>query len=679
VNPPYGAFEYLLLNGRLAIIFDGLDELLDTSYRQEVTKDIESFCNLFPSTPVIVTSREVGYEQAPLDSRFSVYRLAPFDEKQIHEYSHKWFSTVSELPLEQRQQRANSFLRESRTAPDLRSNPLMLALMCNIYRGENYIPRNRPDLHEKCALMLFERWDKSRGIKALLPFEAHISPAMKFLAHWIYSDEKLQGGVTERQLIAKATEYLVDRRFEDRSEAEKAANDFINFCRGRAWVFTDMGTTREGDSLYQFTHRTFLEYFTASHIIRHHPTPEKLFKTLQPRIRRREWDVVAQLAFQLQNKNVEGAADVLLMSLVNQAKRQQSLENWNILLFAARCLGFMVPSPRIVRALSDTILGRYFSLLVTANHVVMEPAIEAVSALLYVATENQLLIINILEQFIQKKVDSGTPDEQIITLEFACNLPTFIYQKGDSEYLQIHEAEAWKKVSDRLLGMHLGLACTLAERSPGLACDMFWRGHMEIEKFISSHGVSSLFSAINYIILPGVRRSAIYVGLFNAPVKQASTQQDSTSDSPSWVQVAMHELSRLGRMLSDGTLGWWLPRCDMDQLYWFDSPSDKDKKDIRARDFPLTLDPERTIALFVLAASAFECTDEQQKFADEFKRNNVLKPVSSLLLARLEPERQVQLPSELESLGFTDTQKKLISNWALGSNNFVRGQDVTAS
>lgn len=34
VAPPSGAFEYLLLTGRVIVIFDGLDELLDTSYRR---------------------------------------------------------------------------------------------------------------------------------------------------------------------------------------------------------------------------------------------------------------------------------------------------------------------------------------------------------------------------------------------------------------------------------------------------------------------------------------------------------------------------------------------------------------------------------------------------------------------------------------------------------------------
>ena len=107
--------------------------------------------------------------------------------------------------------------------------------------------------------MLFERWDKSRDIVVPLPFEEHIRPAMQDLAFWIYSNEELQGGVSEGRLIERTSAYLCKWVFDDVLKARMAATDFIRFCTGRAWVFTDTGTTREGERLYQFTHRTFLE------------------------------------------------------------------------------------------------------------------------------------------------------------------------------------------------------------------------------------------------------------------------------------------------------------------------------------------------------------------------------------------------------------------------------------
>ena len=97
--------------------------------------------------------------------------------------------------------------------------------MCNIYRGEGYIPRNRPDVYEKCADMLFERWDKRRDIKLPIPIQkiqTKIKPTIMYLANWIYREQSLQGGVIEQKLITKASEYLLKRRFEDPDDAEQA-------------------------------------------------------------------------------------------------------------------------------------------------------------------------------------------------------------------------------------------------------------------------------------------------------------------------------------------------------------------------------------------------------------------------------------------------------------------------
>ncbi|MFX0093507.1 MAG: hypothetical protein ACFFBD_17280 [Candidatus Hodarchaeota archaeon] len=44
------------------------------------------------------------------------------------------------------------------------------------------------------------------------------------------------------QLINKAVDFLCSRRFNSKEEAEKTSREFIEFFKGRAWVFTDVGT-----------------------------------------------------------------------------------------------------------------------------------------------------------------------------------------------------------------------------------------------------------------------------------------------------------------------------------------------------------------------------------------------------------------------------------------------------
>lgn len=345
-------FEILFKNGDLMMIFDGLDELLDSSYRREIAQDIESFCNLYPKVPVLITSRAVGYEQAPLDpGRFEIFLIAPFDENQVKEYLNKWFENNIFSCRGDPEKNKEAFLKESEIAIDLRSNPLMLALMCNLYRGVGFIPRNRPELYKKCSEMLFEHWDPSRGIWVPLPL-SEPKALLSRLAFWIYSDEDLQSGITKSRIIREAKKFLYPRRFETEEEAEKASNEFIRYCRGRAWVFTDVGTTSDGQVLYRFTHKTFLEYFTAVYIIRTHNSPEKLWGLLKGKIAERSWDVVAQLCFQIIHENVEDASDKLLEYLIKDARKNPEF-SWPYLSFGARCLQFIQPSPNYIRILTS--------------------------------------------------------------------------------------------------------------------------------------------------------------------------------------------------------------------------------------------------------------------------------------------------------------------------------------
>ena len=50
--------------GRVVLLLDGLDEVFDVKTRAEVIDDIQRFNSQFAHTPIIVTSRVVGYQAA---------------------------------------------------------------------------------------------------------------------------------------------------------------------------------------------------------------------------------------------------------------------------------------------------------------------------------------------------------------------------------------------------------------------------------------------------------------------------------------------------------------------------------------------------------------------------------------------------------------------------------------
>ncbi len=297
---PDGYLEDIIKSNRAVIIFDGLDELVETSKRQAIVDDIEAFVNLYPNIKVLVTSRQTGYDEAPLNKdRFSHYVLDGFSQPQVVEYISKWFS-LEESPLTPAHENVETLQKELTAIPfELQANPLVLALICNIYQGEGTIPRNRPEIYRKCSEVLFERRDRERGITSTNPFQDHLFFAtLAFLAHWIYGSTERENGVRERVLVRETAQFLRQKRYDDQNEAEAIARQFIEFCKGRAWVFTDTGTTKEGEALYQFTHRTFLEYFAAIHLTRTNPQPQDLFNVLRGDIETQQRIVVAEIAFQ---------------------------------------------------------------------------------------------------------------------------------------------------------------------------------------------------------------------------------------------------------------------------------------------------------------------------------------------------------------------------------------------
>lgn len=682
IKPPTGGFEYLLLNGRAVVIFDGLDELLETNHRQKITNDIEAFCNLYPAVPVLITSREVGYEQAPLsEERFEAYRLAPFNENQITEYVTKWFSVDEELLPTQRAHKTESFLKESAIVPDLRSNPLMLALMCNIYRGENYIPQNRPDLYEKCAVMLFERWDKNRGIMVPLPFEAHIRPAMMYLAHWIYTDEKLQSGVGEQTLINKTADYLLERRYDDRDEAKLSAKDFIEFCKGRAWVFTDTGA-----GLYQFTHRTFLEYFTAYHLVRTNSSPEALKNVLIRRVAKREWDIVAQLAIQLQDDHLEGAADQILIMLLNEAEAKEinDREGWNLISFAARCLQFLVPSSKVRRRVADDCIQRYIRLgrhqanhpkpdeseyeYVTGRERILYPLPDLLSA----TKEN----VATISRAITENLTTAIQGRNTLDAELAVEINTYIpvsLRHSRRETTDESQIQLWQNISNQIYDDCRPSIRKLAKESVGVANIAFWWRDITAKQFINYHGASIFFKHSHYKLFPMAWSAAAQLlGVLLRGVSHSN--QAINASHIEKLKRDRHEVRTVGKVLFQTTLPW-CKQMDARFMgrYYFEYDTSIDVVTVDE-----AWDSELIFGGFAMVATALEAAANRRgNLTGEIMRGlrqssaPLLQVFRYPLLARFEEVDPTSYEADIQHAGLSSEQESLVRRWSNRELDFV--------
>jgi hypothetical protein len=370
LTPPGRSIDYLLDSGRAAVIFDGLDELLDLHRRRDVTAAIESFSRLYPSSSIIVTSRRIGYLEAPLDPKvFRAWQLLEFSDDDVRKYADHWFDLDLQLTGEQGATLSHAFFEESASIPDLRRNPLMLSLLCTIYRGIRTIPQNRAELYEQCSTMMFERWDSQRGISAPEVLKAEARAALQHIALWIYtSNNDLADGVPLDALRQQLTIFW-RRRYEDDLQARAAADKLISLWGGRPFVLSQVGTGGSGrSSVYKFAHRTFLEYFAAVELVRQNPSPLQLWTIVQPHLSENSWWIVVQVAVQVMDRFISDAGDSFLGLLIEAAEADGSNRE-PLLRFGAANLDSMLARPETVRTLTRATVKLGLSAMLAGGNI----------------------------------------------------------------------------------------------------------------------------------------------------------------------------------------------------------------------------------------------------------------------------------------------------------------------
>lgn len=255
--------QNMLLLGRVCLVFDGLDEITEPSKRAEMATRIQSLSIQYPVASLLVTTRILGYERAPLSkSVFDHIKLHQFDEEQVYDYAVRWFTSRDRIDL------VDSFIQDSTSVPDLRCNPLLLSLLCALYREHGALPTERRGIYNQCAELLFRRWDGHRQIVNSGAMPNFANRLMLEIARWVYTTPAIQDGMEEQQLGRILAHYLTDTCGFDSYEAHRESTSFLEFCAGRAWLLGSFGTNSRGQRLFRFTHRTFYEFFAAEALVR---------------------------------------------------------------------------------------------------------------------------------------------------------------------------------------------------------------------------------------------------------------------------------------------------------------------------------------------------------------------------------------------------------------------------
>ena len=402
---------------------------------------------------------------------------------------------------------------ESQKVSDIRSNSLMLSLMCNIYKQENYIPENRPKIYKKCADMLFRAWDRSRGINPDVTIQdTKMESLISYLANWIYTSESLKDGVREEELIKKATEYLHRSTFEDVDEAKKVSIDFIKFSKGRAWILSAVGSTKDHE-LYKFTHWTFLEYFTAEWLCRIYEETNDLTNYLIPRIKKREWDVVAQLALQMRGEFSENALEKIFNKILKVAQESTDVERLNLLSFAARSLAFMNPDPNTVKAITKDCFE--FSLILGKQGLTKEAEApyRLILDLQLSVKENRNKVAEALKNLILDYTKTKKDDEAVLAAEILFIIKDNLLNEKSEE----KEKRYWsEEFSDTLKECYQHNKFIFEENIHLCIQSYEVLFKKDIEIILKLHGLEGLFSDYSFLMCPVLYLTGVGESLFNA-------------------------------------------------------------------------------------------------------------------------------------------------------------------
>jgi hypothetical protein len=325
------ALRYMCSTGRVILFLDGFDEILSVPKRAQVRDDIEALAYRFPAVAMVVSSRSIGYGEAPLNAgKFNTLRILRFDESRIGQFAQAFFSLQ-----EADEHLAPRFMNDSSSVLDIRSNPLMLGLLCILYQNDRTIPANRAELYRSCADLLFSKWDSRRGIEPKVGDAEVAEDAVSEIALKVF--ESGNDEIAESSLRNDLETFYARERGSGYSACRSFAEEVLNLWRGRRWLLISVGT-REGEEHFVFAHRTFLEYFAALQTVYKFPRIDVLWPVLAPYVESRSGVVYAQLVSQMFSRRAVGAGDELLSRLVAEAKDWSPGLRWNSAVFASELL-----------------------------------------------------------------------------------------------------------------------------------------------------------------------------------------------------------------------------------------------------------------------------------------------------------------------------------------------------
>ncbi|MBD2179907.1 NACHT domain-containing NTPase [Planktothrix sp. FACHB-1355] len=268
-NP--SAIETLLQAGRVLLLLDGMDEVLNQD-SSAVQREIRKFSDKYHKNQFVVSCRTAAKK---LQFRgFTDVEIAPFTQDQIVTFAQKWFVTFTKTNRQSGQAQSVQFI-EKLDLPEnwhfrqLIVTPLFLHLACWVFHGQDKFPTKRSEFYKQGLDLLLGKWDEAKGVERDKVYQGFLLPQKLRLLSQLaaVTFEKGQYFFEQRIIEQYIGDYLRNLS-EINLEAEELQLESEAVLKA---IETQHGLlTERARGIFSFSYLVFHEYFTARQIVASH-------------------------------------------------------------------------------------------------------------------------------------------------------------------------------------------------------------------------------------------------------------------------------------------------------------------------------------------------------------------------------------------------------------------------
>jgi predicted NACHT family NTPase len=307
--------EQLLNQGRLLLLWDGLDDLPEI-YHAEIARKILGFSDRYPKNRMVIATRNPIYSHI-LES-FATLEIAPLEESQITTFAHKWFQTTCpDKP--KKHEKFQQLLATNQPLAEIASNPLLLTYICTVFNSCDYL---KPNFYQEILNLLLIKWEQTKCLSSSPKQILSTSQKLDLLSYIAIVSLDRHGYVWQNNELE-----------DDFQDCMKASHSLSNLEIDRdqlletlKWQHSLLIECAKG--IYSLTHTTLHDYLAAYRIA--NSTPSAAQKYLLERIYLRRWHgvIVMTVSISQQADRMLKMMKRKIDELVSQDPHLQSFLTW---------------------------------------------------------------------------------------------------------------------------------------------------------------------------------------------------------------------------------------------------------------------------------------------------------------------------------------------------------------